>query len=107
MRVNSHQRRRSSKPRVRRCPKVRRGERVMTIKPVLTDRFRDALSFASVVHAEQPRKGTSIPYVSHLMAVAAVVLEHCDDEDTAIAALLHDAPEDQGGLPMLEKIHAR
>src|SRR4051794_15780065 len=107
MRIDSRERRRYLHSFVQRRSRVRRGEGAMTIKPALTDRFRDAFSFASRAHAEQPRKGTSIPYVSHLMAVAALVLEHCDDEETAIAALLHDAPEDQGGFAMLEKIHAR
>jgi (p)ppGpp synthase/HD superfamily hydrolase len=65
--------------------------------PVLTDRFAQAFAFAGVVHASQTRKGTTIPYVSHVMGVASLVLEHGGDEDTAIAALVHDAPEDQGG----------
>ena len=75
--------------------------------PVLTDRFAQAFAFASVVHASQTRKGTAIPYLSHLMGVASFVLEHGADEDTAIAALLHDAPEDQGGYAMLAQIKAR
>jgi len=75
--------------------------------PVLTDRFARAFEFASVVHASQVRKGTSIPYIAHLIGVASVVLEHGADEDTAIAALLHDAPEDQGGRAMLAQIKAR
>jgi hypothetical protein len=76
-------------------------------KPVLTDRFAQAFAFASVVHASQVRKGTCTPYVSHLLGVASLVLEHGADEDTAIAALLHDAPEDQGGYAMLAQIKAR
>lgn len=75
--------------------------------PVLTDRFAQAFAFASVVHASQTRKGTATPYLSHLMGVASLVLEHGADEDTAIAALLHDAPEDQGGYAMLAQIEAR
>jgi hypothetical protein len=75
--------------------------------PMLTDRFSRAFEFASVVHATQVRKGTRIPYLSHLLAVASLVIEHGADEDTAIAALLHDAPEDRGGKPMLEQIRAR
>ena len=59
---------------------------------------------ASQLHASQKRKGTSIPYVSHLLAVSSLVLEHGGSEDQAIAALLHDAVEDQGGLPTLDKI---
>ncbi|SPE19751.1 Metal dependent phosphohydrolase (modular protein) [Burkholderiales bacterium] len=75
--------------------------------PVLTDRFAQAFAFASIVHASQTRKGTAIPYVSHVIGVASLVLEHGADEDTAIAALLHDAPEDQGGYAMLAQIKAR
>jgi len=75
--------------------------------PVLTDRFAHAFAFASIVHASQTRKGTAIPYVSHVIGVASLVLEHGADEDTAIAALLHDAPEDQGGYAMLAQIKAR
>ena len=79
----------------------------MIPKPVLTDRFAQAFAFASIVHASQTRKGTTIPYVSHVIGVASLVLEHGADEDTAIAALLHDAPEDQGGYAMLAQIKAR
>jgi (p)ppGpp synthase/HD superfamily hydrolase len=75
--------------------------------PPLTDRFVQALAFGRVVHAAQTRKGTAIPYLSHLLGVASLVLEHGVDEDTAIAALLHDAAEDGGGRPMLAQIAAR
>ncbi len=61
----------------------------------LGPRFEEALAYATQVHAGQVRKGTSTPYVSHLLAVASLVLEHGGDEDQAIAALLHDALEDQ------------
>jgi (p)ppGpp synthase/HD superfamily hydrolase len=74
---------------------------------ILTDRFEDALGFAAHLHARQRRKGTSIPYVAHLMSVASLVLENGGDEDQAIAALLHDAVEDQGGLPTLQEIRKR
>jgi (p)ppGpp synthase/HD superfamily hydrolase len=70
-------------------------------------RFSAALAFASEIHGEQKRKGTTIPYISHLLAVSALVIEAGGDEDMAIAALLHDAVEDQGGRPMLERIRAR
>lgn len=73
----------------------------------LTNRFEDALSFAARLHSGQLRKGTSIPYVSHLLAVCSVALEHGADEDEAIAALLHDAIEDQGGAPTREEIRSR
>src|SRR4051812_22222776 len=65
--------------------------------PLLTARFDDALVYASHLHRRQLRKGTSVPYVAHLLGVAALVLEDGGDEDEAIAALLHDAVEDQGG----------
>jgi GTP pyrophosphokinase len=63
----------------------------------LTSRFETALAFAARLHGGQVRKGTPIPYVAHLLAVAGLVIEHGGDEDEAIAALLHDAVEDQGG----------
>ena len=59
-------------------------------------RLAEAAELAFRLHAGQRRKGTSIPYIAHLMAVAALVLEHGGDEDQAIAALLHDAIEDCG-----------
>jgi (p)ppGpp synthase/HD superfamily hydrolase len=62
---------------------------------VLTARFSEAVRWASLLHSDQSRKGTRIPYVSHLLAVAALVLEDGGDEDEAIAAVLHDAIEDQ------------
>ena len=70
-------------------------------------RLQEAFTYASDLHAEQKRKGTNIPYISHLMGVAAIVLEHGGTEDEAIAALLHDAVEDQGGRATLEKIRKR
>ncbi len=53
------------------------------------------------------RKGSDVPYVAHLLGVAALVLEDGGDEDQAIAALLHDAPEDQGGREILDEIRRR
>ncbi len=64
---------------------------------ILSPEFDEALTFASRLHACQARKGTTIPYLSHLLAVTAIVLEYGGGEDEAIAALLHDAIEDQGG----------
>ena len=66
-------------------------------RPVLTARFGEALCMAIGLHRRQARKGSAIPYASHLLAVAASVLEHGGGEDEAIAALLHDAIEDQSG----------
>jgi GTP pyrophosphokinase len=71
---------------------------------MLTSRFEDALIFAFNLHKEQTRKSMPVPYFAHLMGVASLVLEAGGDEDTAIAALLHDAVEDHGGLPTLAKI---
>jgi (p)ppGpp synthase/HD superfamily hydrolase len=70
----------------------------------LTDRFEEALVYANRLHSKQTRKGGKIPYISHLLSVAALVLENGGDEDEAIAALLHDAVEDQGGKATREAI---
>src|SRR5688572_28956686 len=73
----------------------------------LTARFREALVYACELHADQKRKGSDTPYVAHLLAVASLALEHGASEDVAIAALLHDAVEDQGGRPTAEEIGRR
>lgn len=73
----------------------------------LTGRFREAFSYAADKHQRQARKGSSVPYLSHLMAVTALVLEAGGDEDQAIAALLHDVPEDQGGRAALDEIRTK
>lgn len=73
----------------------------------LGPRFDDAFLFAAEKHAAQTRKRTDVPYISHLMSVAALVLEAGGDEDQAIAALLHDVVEDCGGEPMLEEVRGR
>jgi GTP pyrophosphokinase len=70
----------------------------------LSPRFSDALVFAASLHREQLRKVSGTPYLGHLLAVAAIVLEHGGGEDEAISALLHDAIEDQGGPPAREEI---
>jgi (p)ppGpp synthase/HD superfamily hydrolase len=73
---------------------------------VLGERFDRALDLACELHRRHWRKGSDTPYVAHLLAVASLVIEHGGDEDQAIAALLHDAVEDQGGAPTLERIRA-
>ena len=73
----------------------------------LGKRFDQALAYASDLHRTQPRKATTIPYMSHLLGVASLVLEDGGEEDEAIAALLHDAVEDQGGEPTLQEIRRR
>lgn len=70
----------------------------------LGPRFDRAFALSRELHASQTRKGGEIPYVAHLMGVASLVLDDGGDEDEAIAALLHDAVEDQGGQPTLERI---
>jgi len=74
---------------------------------VLTDRFLDALRYATVVHRDQRRKGSMVPYVGHLLGVASLVIDAGGTEVEAIAALLHDAPEDRGGVSRLEDIRTR
>jgi (p)ppGpp synthase/HD superfamily hydrolase len=73
----------------------------------LGPRFADALRLAHELHAGQTRKASQVPYVSHVLAVAATVLEYGGDEDAAIAALLHDAVEDCGGLATADVIRSR
>ena len=76
----------------------------------LTDRFVSALQFAHDVHRSQIRKDTTIPYVSHLLSVAGLVLESGGGEDLAIAGLLHDAVEDAeeiSGEEMSDRIRSK
>ncbi len=75
--------------------------------PQFSEKFDEALVYASELHRTQMRKGTEIPYVSHLLAVAGLVTEAGGTEIEAIAALLHDAVEDQGGKPILNEITER
>jgi (p)ppGpp synthase/HD superfamily hydrolase len=71
---------------------------------MLTERFTQALTYAHQLHATQKRKASGIPYISHLLGVASIALEYGANEDEAIAALLHDAIEDQGGAATREEI---
>lgn len=73
----------------------------------LSERFTDALTFATQLHTNQTRKGGGVPYISHLLGVASIALEYGANEDEAIAALLHDAIEDQGGAATREEIRHR
>jgi len=73
----------------------------------LGPRFNDAFLYAAEKHAAQTRKKTDVPYISHLMSVAALVLEAGGGEDEAVAALLHDVVEDCGGEPVLEEVRER
>lgn len=74
---------------------------------ILTERFEAALVYAFRLHREQLRKKSQTPYIAHLLSVTGIVLEDGGDEDQAIAALLHDAVEDQGGMETLEQIRRR
>ena len=80
---------------------------------MLGQKFDEALALASELHREQIRKDAPIPYISHLMAVAGIVLEanayHPMDnlEDVAVGALLHDVIEDQGHKIDLDQIKER
>jgi len=76
-------------------------------RETLGHRFDDAVTMARELHAGQQRKGTAIPYFAHLLGVASLVLEGGGDEDEAIAGLLHDAVEDQGGPATLAAIEQR
>ncbi|GAC1408502.1 MAG: HD domain-containing protein [Candidatus Velthaea sp.] len=82
-----------------------------------TDRFETALWYAAAIHRKQRRKAsatsyarepnTPVPYVGHLLGTASIVIDAGGDEDESIAALLHDAAEDQGGEERLTDIRAR
>ena len=72
-----------------------------------TEKLEEALLYAVRLHRDQTRKGTGVPYVTHLLAVAAIVGESGGTEDEVIAGLLHDAPEDAGGEARLEEIRDR
>jgi (p)ppGpp synthase/HD superfamily hydrolase len=71
------------------------------------EKFAHALHYASRLHRDQVRKGTNIPYITHLLAVASIVGENSGTEDEVVAALLHDTPEDQGGEARLREIQAQ
>ena len=73
----------------------------------LTPQFEAALVYATQLHAQQRRKVTRIPYIAHLLSVTALVLEDGGSEEEAIAALLHDAVEDQGGAATRAEICRR
>jgi GTP pyrophosphokinase len=73
----------------------------------LSTHFEEALVYAAQAHTLQKRKGSETPYVSHVLAVAAIALEHGASETEAIAALLHDVVEDCGGAPRLHEIRER
>ena len=71
------------------------------------ENFQRALVYSARLHGDQSRKGTRVPYITHLLAVAAIVGENGGTEDEVVAALLHDAPEDRGGEARLRDIRLR
>ena len=73
----------------------------------LTNMYAEAVAYASIAHATQTRKGTDLPYICHLLGVSSLVLEAGGDEELAIAGLLHDVAEDQGGKPRLNDVRDR
>jgi (p)ppGpp synthase/HD superfamily hydrolase len=78
-----------------------------TESPRLTPRFVEAVAYAADKHRTQTRKGSDIPYLGHLLSVAGLVIEADGTETQAIAALLHDAAEDQGGEATLVEIREK
>lgn len=84
------------------------GDQGVDMKPGTHHRYSarvgEALVRAAELHADQTRRRTAIPYLSHLVAVAALVIEDGGGEDEVIAGLLHDAVEDQGGMATAESI---
>ena len=85
----------------------------LLLRPMLTRHFTEAIDYARQVHVGF-RKGTQVPYMAHLLGVASLVLGETGHvapitvtEDMVIAALLHDAVEDEGGLPRLRDIEAK
>ena len=67
-------------------------------------RFRRAITAALNFHREQTRKGGTVPYIAHVLAVTSIVQECGGTEDDAIAALLHDAVDNGGGWDAYEDI---
>lgn len=80
------------------------GQKISLKPPPLGSRLQRAFRYAAEKHDGQTRKQTAVPYLSHLIAVASLVLEAGGDEDMAIAALLHDVVEDCGGMPRLREV---
>jgi (p)ppGpp synthase/HD superfamily hydrolase len=78
-----------------------------TTSPRLSEKFQEALQYAAALHNTQTRKASEVPYVGHLLSVAGLVIEADGTETEAIAALLHDAAEDQGGDATLDEIENR
>jgi (p)ppGpp synthase/HD superfamily hydrolase len=73
----------------------------------LSPQFEKALTYATRIHGGQLRKKTRIPYIAHIIGVAAIAMEYGANETEAIAALLHDAVEDCGGAKRLRDIERK
>ncbi|HTR23072.1 MAG TPA: HD domain-containing protein [Terriglobales bacterium] len=91
----------------RKTPKSKEGKPAGPRPTRLGPRLQQAFRYAAKWHAGQARKSTTVPYLSHLMAVCSLVLEAGGDEELAIAALLHDVVEDCGGMPRLREIRKK
>jgi len=76
-------------------------------RAIYSPKFTQAFAYAARLHARQRRKGTNKPYIGHLMSVTSIVISYGGDEEMAIAALLHDAVEDQGGMKRLREIQRK
>jgi (p)ppGpp synthase/HD superfamily hydrolase len=87
--------------------KRKTAERKKAKSGLFSPRFQMAMDYAVRIHGSQLRKKTRRPYIGHLLSVASIVIEYGGDEEMAIAALLHDAVEDQGGLPRLREIRKK
>ena len=86
---------------------MRMRKKISLKPPRLGPRLQRAFRYAAEKHEGQTRKQTAVPYLSHLMAVASLVLEAGGDEDMAVAALLHDVVEDCGGMPRLREVRKK
>lgn len=86
---------------------VRRTQPLPAGGHILGSSFEKALVYATRLHARQTKKGNGQPYIGHLLGVTALVIAHGGNEEEAIAAVLHDAVEDQGGLPTLRAIRRK
>src|SRR6266581_7570319 len=73
----------------------------------LSEKFEEALVYATRAHGDQMRKKTGIPFIAHILGVAAIAMEYGANETEAIGALLHDAVEDCGGAKRLRDIERK
>ena len=73
----------------------------------MSEKFEEALVYATRLHCNQKRKKTGVPYIAHILGVTAIALEYGANETESIGALLHDTVEDCGGAPMLKEVRRR